>query len=180
MLMKKIQKPQEGDYVPYTIMYMDLFPDDGLILQHMLASVQTIKDLILPLSEEQLTTRWAPGEWSIKEILVHMSDDERILVNRTLRLARNDPTPLQGFDPDLYAEYSGAQARSIEDIVEELSAVRTATIALLKSFDEDALQRSGTMHEHRVTVRAFVYHIAGHFLHHVNSIKQHYLSAPGH
>ena len=174
--MQHIQKPPSGDYVPYTIMYMDLLPNDGLVLQHMLDSVKTLNELIRPFSEEQLTTPCAPGEWTIKEILVHMSDDERILVNRTLRFARNDSTRLQGFDPDLYAEYSGANTRNIEDILEELTAVRMATVALLKSFDEDALQRSGIMNEHRVTVRAFVYHIAGHFLHHINSIKQNYLA----
>ncbi|QBD75776.1 DinB family protein [Ktedonosporobacter rubrisoli] len=174
--MKTIHKPQEGDYVPYTIMYLDLLPDDGLVLQHMLDSLQTIKALILPLSEEQLTRRCAPGEWTIKEILVHMSDDERILVNRTLRVARNDPAPLLGFDPDLYAAYSGANERRIEDILEEVVAVRMATVALLKSFDEEALERESRMQDHRVTVRALVYHIAGHFLLHLNSIKQNYLA----
>jgi uncharacterized damage-inducible protein DinB len=174
--MKTIHKPHEGDYVPYTIMYLELLPDDGLVLQHMLDSLQTLRELILPLSEEQLTRRCAPGEWTIKEILVHMSDDERILVNRTLRTARNDPTPLIGFDQDLYTEYSRANERRIEDILEEVAAVRMATIALLKSFDEEALERTSVMHDHRVTVRAWVYHIAGHFLLHLNSIKQNYLS----
>ncbi|HET8840298.1 MAG TPA: DinB family protein [Ktedonobacteraceae bacterium] len=172
--MKIIQKPHEGDYVPYTIQYLDLLPDDGLVLQHMLDILPTLNELLLPLSEEQLTTRCAPGEWTIKEILVHMSDDERILVNRTLRAARNDPTPLIGFDPDLYAMHSGANKRSIEDILEEVVAVRRATVTLLKSFDEEALERASMMTDHRVTVRAFVYHIAGHFLLHLNSIKQNY------
>lgn len=175
--MQIIHKPKEGDYVPYTIMYLDLLPDDGLVLQHMLASLQTLKDLVLPLSEEQLTMRCAPGEWTIKEILVHMSDDERILVNRTLRVARNDPSPLLGFDPDLYAAYSRANERTIEDILEEVAAVRLATVALIKSFDDEALERASVMRDHRVTVRAFVYHIAGHFLLHLHSIKQNYLSA---
>lgn len=170
--MKTIQKPQEGDYVPYTSMYLELLPDDGLVLQYMLDSLQALRELILPLSEEQLTRRWASGEWTIKEILVHMSDDERILVNRTLRVARNDPAPILSFDQDLYAAYSGANERRIEDILEEVAAVRMATVALLKSLDEEALERTSVMQDHRVTVRALVYHIAGHFLHHLNSIKQ--------
>lgn len=174
--MKAIQKPREGDYVPYTIMYLELLPDDGLVLQHMLDILPTLKALILPLSEEQLTRRCAPGEWTIKEILVHMIDDERILVNRTLRVARNDSTPLIGFDPDLYAIYSRANERGIEDILEEIIAVRMATVTLLKSFNEEELERASVMQDHHVTVRAFVYHIAGHFLLHFNSIKQNYLA----
>jgi uncharacterized damage-inducible protein DinB len=170
--MKTIHKPHEGDYVPYTIVYLDLLPDDGLVLQHMLDILPTLKELILPLSEEQMTRRWAPGEWTIKEILVHMSDDERILVNRTLRVARNDSTLIQGFEQVDYVEYSGANARTIEDIVEELISVRMATLTLLNSLDEEALERASTMQNHRVTVRAFVYHIAGHFLLHLNSIKE--------
>jgi uncharacterized damage-inducible protein DinB len=174
--MKTIQKPQEGDYVPYTIMYLELLPDDGLVLQHMLDVLPTLKELVFSLPEEQLTRRWVPGEWTIKEILVHMSDDERILVNRTLRVARNDSTVIQGFEQDHYVEYSGANARTIEDIVEELISVRMATLTLLNSLDEEALERASMMQNHRVTVRAFVYHIAGHFLLHLNSIKQNYLS----
>jgi uncharacterized damage-inducible protein DinB len=174
--MKIIHKPHEGDYVPYTIQYLDLLPDDGLVLQHMLDILPTLKALLLPLSEEQLTRRCAPGEWTIKEILVHMSDDERIIVNRTLRVARNDPAPLLGFDPDLYAAHSRANERSLENILEEVVAVRMATVALLNSFDEEALERASVMRDHRVTVRAFVYHIAGHFLLHLNSIKQNYLT----
>lgn len=174
--MKNIYKPHEGDYVPYTIQYLDLLPDDGLVLQHMLDILPTLKALLLPLSEEQLTRRCSPGEWTIKEILVHMSDDERIIVNRTLRVARNDPAPLLGFDPDLYAAHSRANERSLENILEEVVAVRMATVALLNSFDEEALERASVMRDHRVTVRAFVYHIAGHFLLHLNSIKQNYLT----
>jgi hypothetical protein len=174
--MKIIHKPQEGDYVPYTIAYLDLLPDDGLVLHYMLDILPTLKELILPLTEERLTRPCAPGEWTIKEILIHMSDDERILVNRILRVARNDPTPLIGFEQDLFAKYSRANERRIEDILEEVTAVRVATVTLLKSFDEVALERASVMHDHRVTVRAFVYHIAGHFLLHLNSIKQKYLA----
>jgi uncharacterized damage-inducible protein DinB len=174
--MKIVHKPHEGDYVPYTIQYLDLLPDDGLVLQHMLDILPMLKALLLPLSDKQLTRQCAPGEWTIKEILVHMSDDERILVNRTLRVARNDPAPLLGFDPDLYAAHSRANERGIEDILEEVAAVRRATVALLNSFDEEALERASVMRDHRVTVRAFVYHIAGHFLLHLNSIKQNYLT----
>lgn len=172
--MKMIQKPEEGEYAPYTVMYYELLPDDGLVLQHMLEELETVRALILPLSDEQLTTPWAPGEWTIKEILAHIIDDERIIVYRALRFARNDQTLLPGFDPDLYATHSGANARKVDDILEELTLVRKATVALFDSFEEEAFDRCGVMAKHRTSVRALAYHIAGHGALHIESIKQHY------
>lgn len=173
---KKIQKPVEGEYVPYTSAYIDLMPNDGLVLIHLRENMQRVKDLFLAQSEEKLTTPCAPGEWTMKEILSHVTDTERIFAYRALRIARNDPTPLPAFDQDIYAQYSGANARSTEDLLEEFTAVRLATLALFNSFDDEAWQRTGTASEHTLSVRAAAYIIAGHELHHVNSIKENYLS----
>src|SRR5579863_3980069 len=132
--MKKIQKPEEGEYTPYTIMYINLLPDDGLVLQHLLDNLKTVQELVHSQSEEKLTTPCAEGEWTIKEILVHVLDTERIFAYRALRFARNDTTELAGFEQDPYVAHSGANERSSEDILAEYTAVRTATIALFKSF----------------------------------------------
>src|SRR5690349_9887613 len=141
--MRKIQKPAGGEYAPYAIMYIDLVPDDGLVLQHLLSDLQMVKDLISAQPEEKLVTRCAEGEWTIKEILVHVIDAERIFAYRALRFARNDATELAGFEQDPYVAVSGANERPIEDILEELTAVRMATIALFKNFDDEAITRSG-------------------------------------
>ncbi|HZR42054.1 MAG TPA: DinB family protein [Ktedonobacteraceae bacterium] len=175
--MKKIQKPEPGEYAPYAIMYIDLVPDDGLVLEHLRNNLQMVKDLISPLSEAMLTTPCAKGEWTIKEILVHVIDTERVFAYRGLRFARNDSTELAGFEQDGYAAYSGANKRSIEDILEELTAVRMATIALFNSLDEEAFIRSGKVNGYNVSVRSALYQIVGHELHHVNSIKENYLLA---
>lgn len=172
--MRTIQKPKEGEYAPYTVMYYRLLPDDGLILQYMLDDLETVRELILPLSDEQATTPCAPGEWTIKEILAHIVDDERIYAYRALRFARNDQTLLPGFDQDLYAKRSGANARKLEDILDEWAFVRKATVALFDSFEEEAFDRWGVMAEHRTSVRALTYHIAGHGALHIESIKQNY------
>lgn len=172
--MRTIQKPKEGEYAPYTVMYYELLPDDGLVLQHMLDDIESVKALILPLSEDQLTTPWAPGEWTIKEILAHIIDDERVIAYRALRFARNDQTRVPGFDPDLFAQYSGANGRKLEDMLDELGHVRRATVALFNSLDEEAFDRCGVMAEHQTSVRALVYHIAGHGALHIESIKQNY------
>ena len=100
--MKKIQKPQAGEYAPYTIMYISLLPDDGLVLHHLLDNVKTVQELVLSQPAEKLTSRCAEGEWTIKEILVHIIDTERIFAYRALRFARNDTTELVGFEQDPY------------------------------------------------------------------------------
>lgn len=174
--MRRVQKPTEGEYAPYAIMYIDLVPDDGLVLEHLRANLQMVKDLTGPLSDEKLSTPCAPGEWTIKEILVHVIDTERIFAYRALRFARNDATELPGWEQDPYVAASGANTRTIESILEELTAVRLASIALFNTFDEEVMQRSGIANKHNLSVRSALYQIAGHELHHVKSIRENYLA----
>jgi len=169
--MKKIQKPEEGEYAPYTIMYIGLLLDDGLVLQHLLNNSKATKELVLSLPKESLTSRSAHDEWTIKEILAHIIDDERVYVYRALRFARNDTTELPGFDQDAYTTYTKANERSIENILAEFTAVRMATIAFFENLEAKAFTRSGVADGKRMSVRAAVYHIAGHELHHFNSIR---------
>src|SRR6185436_7376661 len=100
-------------YAPYTITYIGLLPDDGLVLKHLQDNFETTRRLILSLPPEKLMFRYAEGKWTIKEILMHIVDDERIYAYRALRFARNDKTELPGFEQDDYARYSGANQRSI-------------------------------------------------------------------
>jgi len=173
--MKKIEKPREGEYAPYTIMYIGLLPDDGLVLKYLEDNLNATKDFILSLPEEKLTYRYAEGKWTIKEILVHIIDDERIYAYRALRFARNDKTELPGFEQDDYAIHSGANGRDIKDILKEFARVRHATISLFEGFDRDALLRAGVADGKVMSVRAAAYHIAGHELRHINIIKERYL-----
>lgn len=173
--MKKIEKPSEGEYAPYTIMYIGLLPDDGLVLKHLEDNLKATRDFILSLPEEKLGFRYAEGKWTIKEILVHLIDDERIYAYRALRFARNDKTELPGFEQDDYALHSGANERSLEDILKEFSSVRRATISLFEGFDSEALMRAGIADGKVMSVRAAAYHIAGHEMRHLNIIKERYL-----
>ena len=173
--MKKIAKPETDEYAPYTIMYIGLLPDDGLVLKHLADNLTTTCAFIRALPEEKLSYRYAPGKWTIREILAHIVDDERIYAYRALRFARNDKTELPGFDQDNYALHSGANQRTIESLLREFAAVRNATIALFESFDEQVLTRKGVAGGNVMSVRAAAYHIAGHELRHVNIIKERYL-----
>jgi|ERR1044071_1043224 uncharacterized damage-inducible protein DinB len=173
--MKKIEKPAEGEYAPYAIMYIGLLPDDGLVLKHLRDNLKATTEFILSLPEEKLAHSYAEGKWTIKEVLAHVVDDERIYAYRALRFARNDRTELPGFEQDDYALHSGANGRDVQGILNEFAAVRRATIALFEGLDEEALMRAGVAGGNVMSVRAAAYHIAGHELRHVNIIKERYL-----
>jgi uncharacterized damage-inducible protein DinB len=178
--LRNIDKPIPGEYPEYSKIYLDLLKDDGKILEHLWKNFLAIKDFCYNLPEEKLTYRYKPGKWTIKEILIHIIDDERIFSYRALRYARNDSTPLQGFEQDVYAKYSKANERSLNSIFDEYEAVRKSTILLFQHLPKEAFMRSGasidtdgsTVNER--TVRGLAYHIAGHELRHFNIIKERY------
>jgi len=179
-LNRTIQKPLRGEFPSYASMYIDLVPGDGRLLSHLRDNLQSTIHLIQSLPPDKHLHRYADNKWTIKEILVHIIDDERIYGYRALRPdnyrdARNDKTELPGFDQDPFAFYSKANERTIESIVEEYEAVRLSTITLFDGFSDDVMLRSGIANNNEATVRALGYHIAGHELHHVNIIKNLYL-----
>lgn len=178
---RKIIKPQKTEYPPYSQPYFDLIKTEDDILQELRDNFFKLKGLIYSLPEEKLYYRHAENKWTIKEILVHNIDDERIYTYRALRYARNDKTPLLGFEEKDYAKYSKANERSLDNIFEEYWSVRLSTLYLFQNLPAEAFLRSGdcidgdagTSNER--TVRAMVYHIAGHELNHIKVIKERYL-----
>lgn len=174
--MNLISKPAEGEYTPYAINYIKLLPEDGTVMKCLTDSVADVSALVLSLTEERLMYRYAPGKWNIKEVLVHIIDTERIFAYRALRIARNDKTPLPGYEQDDYVPASNASSRTIADIIEEYEAVRNATLTLFHSFREEDFYKTGIANNHTVSVRALAYQIAGHELHHLNIIKERYIS----
>ena len=169
----------EGEYPPYAIMYIKLIPGDGLVLQHLWDNFTAAKEFIYSLPPKMLYYRYAKDKWSIKEVLVHIIDDERIFAYRALRFARNEQMNLIGFDQDAYALFSKADERELDNIFEEYEAVRKSTIALFNGLPEESLIRmgKGTGSFNNATVRALAYHIAGHEQHHINLLKERYLPA---
>jgi hypothetical protein len=172
--MNLIAKPVEGEYIPYAINYIKLLPDDGTVIKRLADNQVYVSSLMLSLSEDKLMYSYAPGKWNIKEVLVHIMDTERIFAYRALRIARNDKTPLPGYEQDDYVPASNASGRTITDIIEEYDAVRKATLTLFHSFSEEDFTKTGIANNHAVSVRALAYQIAGHELHHLNVIKERY------
>jgi hypothetical protein len=172
--LKKIYKPTDIP-APFFQRYIDNVPDDGNLLIHLEDIFSETEELIVPLSEEKMTYRYAPGKWTIKDMLVHLSDTERIFVYRALRFSRGDSTELPGFEESLFAEYACANEREKEDILREYSLVRESSIAFVESLSDDALNRKGSANGHLVSVRLLVNLIYGHHKHHLKILRERYL-----
>ena len=127
------------------------------------------------IPKDKLEYRYAEGKWTVKEIIQHIIDTERIFAYRALRVARNDKTALPGFEENDYALTGNANARTLESLLAEYKAVRQATIALFNSFSDDMLKHIGTASNSPISARAIGFIIIGHEAHHCNVIKERYL-----
>lgn len=172
--MKRIARPEPGEYAAYGSIYVNEVPDGGQVLQMMQDNLKVMQDLAHSFPPERLNVPHAPGEWTILEILVHISDTERVFAYRALRFARDDKTSLPGFDHDSFVTQSGANGRTLDDVLEEYRAVRQASITLFNSLSDEALARVGSANGTPTSARAMAYFIAGHEQHHLKSIRQNY------
>jgi len=169
-------RPQASEYAPYYEKYVALVPD-GEIAETLEAQLREMKLLLGNLSEKVAEFRYAAGKWPIKEVLGHISDTERILAYRLLRIARGDQTPLAGFEQDDYVKTGNFSARPLAELLEEFAAARRATIALVRSLDEAAWLRRGVANQKEISVRAQAFVIAGHERHHRVVLQERYFPA---
>jgi len=167
-------RPDATEYAPYYGRYIDLVPAGDLIIT-LSQQINDTSALLRGISEAQAETRYEPGKWSIKEVLGHLVDTERIMSYRALRIARADDTPLPGFEQDDYVRAANFDSRTLANLLEEYLAVRAATVTLFRNLEAAAIDRRGTANNVPVTVRALAYIIAGHERHHVNVLRTKYL-----
>ena len=170
--MIRIPKPQPEEHAEYYSRYIKLVGDDALAALR--AQSASTPRLLSGLSEAQAMHRYAPGKWSVKEVVGHLLDGERVFSYRALRIARADTTPLPGFDENAWVPAARFDRRPMPDLVADYQTVRAATVALFASFDEEALTRLGTANDQPVSVRALAHMIAGHELHHVAILRERY------
>lgn len=172
--MQTILKPQQGHYKPYAIAYINLV-EDNVSVSALQTEWRSMKNFFLSMPKEKWNYKYAEGKWTIKEMVVHMIDAERIFAYRTLRIARNDTTPLAAFEQDDYVPFSNVEDRSIDDIIAEFEAVRMSSYFLFNNFDDAAWDRTTLIDNHPVSARAGLYLIIGHARHHMNVIREKYL-----
>ncbi|MBP6311019.1 MAG: DinB family protein [Flavobacteriales bacterium] len=167
------QLPQESEYAPFYKGYVTSVLDLDII-----TALQTAADdlnrTLSTFSEAQGDHRYAPGKWSVKELLQHVIDTERIMSYRALTFARQDPNSLPGFEENEYAACSNADRRSLTELSDEFNLVRKSTIALFRSFTDEMLVAHGNANGRSMSVRALGYVIAGHGQHHVNILEERY------
>jgi len=171
--MTTIAKPQAGDHAPAFQAYLNDVASFSNALDAYDAQEATLTAMA-GWPEAKAGYRYAEGKWSVREVVGHMADTERIMTYRLLRFARGDETPLAGFDENAYQLKSGFESRPLASVVTELRAVRNATLALVRSLDAAALDHAGIANNHRTTTRAMAWIAAGHFQHHADILKQRY------
>ena len=171
-----VTRPQSDEYAPYYEKYVSLIASDDVISVLEGQRVQ-MTQLLAARSEREGNFRYAPDKWSVKEVIGHISDAERIFAYRLLRIGRGDETPLSGFEQDGYIAMGGFGERTLSDVAAEFATVRAATMALVQSLPVEAWKRRGTASDNPVTARALAYIIAGHQLHHQNILNEKYFPA---
>jgi hypothetical protein len=168
-----ISPPEKTEYAPYYESYIGHVKGD--VIRMLGDQILIMQNILSDIPEEKEDFTYAEGKWTLKEVIGHIIDTERIMACRALRIARNDSTPLPGFDQDTYVSNGDFNKRTLYDLAHEFGVVRESNIILFKSFDEAALKRKGIANEKEISVRALISIIAGHTIHHLNVIKSKYL-----
>jgi hypothetical protein len=171
-----LARPEPGEYPPFYETYVSKVPGGDVIAQFESQRLQSAQ-LFAASTERDGNFRYAPDKWTIKEVVGHLSDSERIFSYRALRIARGDQTPLPGFEQNDYVKNGNFAEQSLADLVAEFGLVRASTLALFRTFNAEAWTRRGTASNNPITVRALAFIIAGHELHHRDILKERYFPA---
>ena len=168
------RKPFPRESSEYFRLYIDQVDTDDFLeaLNNQLIASEKFYDA---LPDDKWNHTYGEGKWTIKEVLIHLMDTERILAYRALRVARNDKTPLPGFEQDDYIPFQNTEHRSVESLLKEYRYLRLSTIEFFKSLNEEACNRIGTASDNPISPRALGFIIAGHELHHQHIIRERYL-----
>ena len=169
--------PRPDEFAPFHAGYIARVANLASPIDELVAQRARLLNFLAPLSDAQALHRYAPGKWSVKELVGHLADAERIMAYRLLRIARGDETPLPGFEENDYVKTAGSDARPFGDLLDEWAAVRDATSALVRGLPAGAWERRGTANGTPVSSRALLYIILGHTEHHRSILEERYLLA---
>lgn len=172
--MSATARPEPGEYASYFEKYVSLVPEGGAVEALERQGRETLA-LLRSLPEERGGHRYEPGKWSVKQVIGHVIDAERVFAYRALRFARGDRTPLPGFDQDVFDAGADFDARTLADLADEYEAVRRSTLILFRHLSPEAWERRGTASDNEASVRAIAYVAAGHEAHHLRLLRERYL-----
>lgn len=167
-------RPNENEYGAYYHGYIQKVPT-GTIVENLENCIKETVTVLKDIPEEKGDYRYAEGKWTIKELLQHMVDVERVMSYRALRVGRGDQTPIPGFDQDEYVLTCNAADRTVADLTAEFQAIRQATIHLFEHFTDEMLLNIGNASGNPISTRALGFILIGHELHHMNILKERYL-----
>ena len=167
-------RPAADEHVPYYGKYLALVPETEAVAA-LEAQLGDMVPFLRSIGEAQGALRYAPGKWSVKEVIGHLIDSERVFAYRALRFARADRTPLPGFDETTYVPAARFDRLTLPALVDELELMRRSNLAMFRGLDADAWPRRGVANDNEVSVRALAFIIAGHARHHVGILKERYL-----
>lgn len=170
----KTSQLEKNEYPSYCETYFKA-AGDVVLVEELEICLHDFIRFVQNLPMDKFDYRYAEGKWTIKEIIQHIMDTERILAYRALRISRNDSTPLPGFDENRYADNTSANTRNLQDLLTELSAVRHSNLLLFKSFSKEQLLRIGTASDQPISVRAIGFMLIGHQKHHQKVFAELYL-----
>ena len=171
--MNQATRPSNDEYDSYYAAYVDRVESDNIVEVLRLQQADT-ESVLMNLQEEQADYRYEPDKWSVKQVVGHLSDTERVFTYRALCIARGESNSLPGMDQDRYVSGADFDSRKIESLAEEFSSVRSATISFFENLEPDGWIRSGIANQVPVSVRSLAFIIAGHESHHMAILRERY------
>jgi hypothetical protein len=171
-------RPGPGEFASYAQSDIDAVAGDDAVAALLRQRSETLA-LFELFGETGGNVTYAPGKWTIKQVLGHLADDERIFAYRALCIARGDSRPLPGFDENVYARAARSDRLSLVDLLADYEAVRDASVTLFRGLDREAWLRTGIVNGYSASPRGLAFHIAGHELHHLRIVRERYLPLAG-
>ncbi len=169
-----MNRPEKNEYAAFYESYVSLVEETDIV-SALEKNLDELQSLFADVSEEKGSYAYAKGKWSIREVLGHLIDGERVFSYRALRISRDDQTPLAGFEQNSYVTNSNFNRAKLADLIEEFSLLRSSNILFFKNLSDEAWFRIGTASEATISVRALAYIIVGHVRHHANILRERYL-----
>jgi len=167
--------PQKQEYPPFYQPYIDVLESEPDLMESLEMSLELFEQVLYDIDDSKQTYRYAEGKWTIKELVQHMIDAERVFVYRALRFSRQDEKPLPGFDENSYVTNYNSNNREFTTLLDEFCLLRRSNILMFKDFGDKELHSTGTVEGLPISVRAIAFICSGHVLHHLKIIQERYL-----